>query len=253
VCEVDVLCVLSTQVSLAYNILTKANNLLMGSDPILSGITFVLMIIIAVFISAMLCIFTPNQVFWFGGLSFFTPPELQDYIVDSMFQQMLKTQQAVLSLYTRNKNVQESQPEDNLEQAEEANETQSDVQTATASFGNVNRNLSTVSTTSTTSMTSTYMSPTPPLSGPITSSLQRQNTPLRRQASFGGARVVYMDEDEEETDFVEKETFRAMQLLSYKLLKTQTYKWLKMVRIRCLYCYVVIRDTLCDTIFTGAR
>jgi hypothetical protein len=203
----------------------------MGSDPVLSGITFVVLVILAVFTSVMLCVFTPNQVFWFGGLSFFTPPELQDYMVDSMFQQLTKTQEMLLSWYTRTRNrsvvgndvVSNSQSDLHSDSQTEAEHIQTSVPFGTTSgISSIPSNVSTVSEFS------SYNHK------PITSiSRSKSSIAVIKKSASSVSDLsnynVYMNDDEEETEFVERETFRTMQLFSYNWLKTQTYKWLKMV------------------------
>lgn len=70
--------------------LEKMKNLMSFSDPVLSTASFFVVFVFSLFISLMFCVFSPNQSFWFMGLSVFTPEEIQDYILDSVFTQLRK-------------------------------------------------------------------------------------------------------------------------------------------------------------------
>ena len=176
----------------------------MWSDPILSGITFLILTILAICISLALCVFSPNQVFWFGGLSFFTPPELQDYIIINVFQQIAKVQEYLLSAFTRKK----PSAIDSLSDTNNGNENNIEHTPKKRSISSSSTNATGVTAASTSATTSATAGAT----ANVTTGKSLMD-------------VTSEDSDDEIQEF---EAFDPNLLFSYNWMKEQTYRWLLM-------------------------
>jgi hypothetical protein len=80
------------QVSDARSFFEKMHNLLVWADPVLSGVFCVCFLLMALMFSLMLLVLHPPQFVFLCGLSFFTPPDIQDFVIEYGVLQTTKLQ-----------------------------------------------------------------------------------------------------------------------------------------------------------------